>query len=103
MSRPAYSLLLTGVPHCLGTFVQHFRDAIGIALDRPLFFGQVSSELRGVFGDEHQSYIVDVCEKLRDGWAALHRLGVQSVLWERAQQVDQDGVVSVPGVQQGTE
>ena len=36
----------------------------------------------------------------RDGWAALHRPGLEPALRERAEQVEQDGVVPVPGVQQ---
>ncbi len=76
------------------------RDATRITLDRPLFLGQFSGELRGVLEDEHKSYKVDVCEQLRDGWAALHRPGLQPALGESAEQVEQDGVVPVPGVQQ---
>ena len=39
---------LNGVPHCFGAVVQHLRDAITVMLLDPLFFGHVSSELRGV-------------------------------------------------------
>src|SRR5229473_3655789 len=56
------------VSHNLGAVIQHLRDAIRVAFGRPLFLGQVSGELRGVLEDEHKSYIVDVCEQLRDGW-----------------------------------
>jgi hypothetical protein len=72
----------------------------GFTLDHPLFLGQVSGELRGVLGDEHKSYVVDVCEQLRDGWAALHRPGLQPALREGVEQVEQDSVVPVPRVQQ---
>ena len=89
------------VSHRLGAVVQHFRDATRITLDRPLFLGQFSGELRGVLEDEHKSYKVDVCEQLRDGWAALHRPGLQPALGESAEQVEQDGVAPVPRVQQG--
>ena len=47
-----------------------------VTLDHPLFLGQVSGELGGVLEDEHKSYKVDVCEQLRNGWAALHRPGL---------------------------
>src|SRR6516164_11514889 len=93
-------LTLYRVAHHLGAVVQHLRDATRVTLDRPLFLGQVSRELGGVLGDENKSYIVDVREQLRDRWAALHRPGLQSAFRERAEQVDQDGVVPVPGVQQ---
>src|SRR2546428_11036328 len=33
------------VPHHLGAFVQHLRDAIRVTLDHPLFLGHVSGEL----------------------------------------------------------
>src|SRR5207248_9247616 len=59
-----------------------------------------SGELRSILEDEYQSYIVDVCEQLRDGWTALHRLGLQPALRKSAEQVDQNGVVPVPGIQQ---
>src|SRR3979411_2626333 len=81
------------VPHRLGAVVQHQRDATRVTLDHPLFLGQLSGELGGVLEDEHKSYKVDVCEQLRDGWAALHRPGFQPALRQGAKQVDQDGVV----------
>src|SRR5882762_8748530 len=88
------------VPHRLGAVVQHLRDATRVTLDHPLFLGQLSGELGGVLEDEHKSYKVDVCEQLRDGWAAPHRPGLQPALREGAKQVEQDDVVPVPGVQQ---
>jgi hypothetical protein len=39
-------------------------------------------------------------KQLRDGWAALHRPGLQPALRAGVQQVEQDGVVPVLGVQQ---
>jgi hypothetical protein len=99
MSRPA-STLPYRVPHGLGAIVQHLREAARVVLGDPLFLGRVSGELEGVLEDEHQSYIVDVCEQLRDGWAALHRPGLQAALRERAEQVEQDGVIPIPGVEQ---
>ncbi|HMF79474.1 MAG TPA: hypothetical protein VK604_27685 [Bryobacteraceae bacterium] len=68
--------------------------------DHPLFLGQVSGELGGILQDEYKSYKVDVCEQLRYGWAALHRPDLQPALRERAEQVEQDGVVPIPGVQE---
>jgi hypothetical protein len=32
------------------------REAIGVALVHPLLLGQVTGELGGILGDEHQSY-----------------------------------------------
>jgi hypothetical protein len=88
------------VSHSLGTVVQHLRDATSVPLDHPLFLGQVSGELRGVFRDQHKSYKVDMCEQLRDRWATLHRPGLEPALREGAEQVEQDGVVPIPGIQQ---
>ena len=87
----------------LRAVVQHLRDATRVTLDHPLFLGQVSGELGGILEDEHKSYEVDVCEQLRDAWAAFDRPGLQAALREGAEQVEEDGVVPVPGVQQNVE
>ena len=44
--------------------------------------------------------MVDVHELLRDGRTAVDRLDLQPALRKAAQQVEHDGVVPVPGVQQ---
>jgi hypothetical protein len=75
----------------------------GVALVHPLLLGQVSGELGGILAEEHKSYIVDVREQLRDGRAASHHPGLQTALRQGAEQVEQDGVVPIPGVQQGLE
>src|SRR5207237_10160011 len=62
----------------LRAVVQHLRDATRVTLDYPLFLGQVSGELGGILEDEHKSYEVDVCEQLRDAWAAFDRPGLQA-------------------------
>src|SRR5580692_1593956 len=79
---------LHGVPHCFGAVVEHLGDAVWVTLEHPLFLGKFSGELGGVLGDQYKSHKMDVCEQLRDGWAALHRLGPQPALREGAQQVD---------------
>jgi hypothetical protein len=88
------------VAHHLGAVIQHLRDAARFTLPQPFFLGQVSGELGGVLGDEHQPHIVDVREHLRDGWAALHGSDFQSFLREDAKQVEQNGIVPVPGIEQ---
>jgi hypothetical protein len=100
MSRACLHPALYRGAHRLGAVVQHLRDATRVTLGHPLFLGQVSGELGGLLEDEHKSYKVDVCEQLRDGWAALHRPGLKPALREDAEQVEQDGVVPVPAVQQ---
>src|SRR5260370_13412333 len=75
------------------------RDATWVSLEHPLFLRQVSRELGGVLEDEHKSYIVDVGEQLPDGWAALHRPGLQSPRRGGTEQVEQAGVVPVPAIQ----
>src|SRR5579859_4030861 len=91
---------LYGVPHRLGAIVQPLRDTTRVKLGDPFLLGYLSGKLRSVFEDEHKPYIVDVCEQLRDGWAALHRPDLQPALRESTEQVDQDGVVPIPRVQQ---
>src|SRR5229473_895787 len=65
--------------------------------------GRSLSNSGGILGDEHQSDIVYVRKKLRDGRAAPHHPGLQSTLRQGAEQVKQDNVVPIPGVQQGLE
>ena len=43
---------------------------------------------------------MDVCEQFRDGWASLHRPDLQRAWRKRAEEVHQDGIVPIPGVQQ---
>src|SRR6266446_5857198 len=100
MSRPASTPFFSASRTTLALSFSILRNAIWVAFGRPLFLGEASGELGGVLEDEHKSYKVDVCEHLRDGWAALHRPGLQPALRQRAKQVDQDGVVPVPGIQQ---
>ena len=94
---------LYGVPHDLSAIVEHLRDAVRVTLGGPLFLRRLSGELGGVLEDEHEPYIVDVREQLPDGWAALHRPHIQPAFRHDAKQVDQDGVVAVPGVEQSFE
>src|ERR1700693_2408639 len=88
------------VAYRLRAVVQHLLDAARVTLRYPLFLGQVSGEFGRVLRDEHKSNIVDVCEHLRDRWAALHRPDIHLALWDGAEQVDEDVVVAVPGVEQ---
>jgi hypothetical protein len=94
---------LDRVAHRLGVVVQHLREAIGVALVHPLLLGQVSGELGSILGEEHQSHIVYVRKKLRDGRATPHHPGLQPTIRQGAEQVKEDSVVPIPGVQQGLE
>src|SRR5271157_260915 len=98
--------------HCvsdhLGAVVQHLRDAVRVPLNRPLFLGclslrNLSGELGGVLRHKDESHIMDVCEHLRDRRAVLHRPRLQPTLRDGAKQVDQNGVVPVPRIQQSCE
>jgi hypothetical protein len=40
-----------------------------------------------------------VGEQLSDGWAVFHRSDFQATRWQGAEQIEQDGVVPVPGVE----
>ena len=53
--------------------------------------------------DRLNSFTVQMHEELRDRWAAVHGTGVHPAIRERAQQIDQDRVVPIPGVQQSVE
>ena len=88
------------IPHRQGTVGQHLRDAIAVTLDHPLFLRYVPRKLGSLLEDGHEPLMVDVHELLRDGRTALHRLDFQPTLGEGAQQVEHDGVVPVPGIQQ---
>src|SRR5215472_8063830 len=88
-----------GVAHRMCAAVQHLSEAATVALGAPLspwnvFFRVVGGELGSVLKDEHKPHIVDVHEHLRDGGAAFRGSGVQAVLRNGAEQVDQDGVVA---------
>jgi hypothetical protein len=86
------------VPHRPGALIQRLADAARVKLDLPFFLGHDSGEFGRVLEDEHLSAIVDVCEQLRNGWATLYRLGRQPTLRQSVKQIEQNGVVSVPGV-----
>jgi len=58
---------------------------------------------RYVLFDEDKSDIVDVGEEFGDGWAVLHRFDLEGALWKGGEQVDEDGVVPVPGIEQDFE
>ena len=94
---------LDRIPHRQRAVVQHRRDSITVMLRPPLSFGQRFAELGSILVDEHESHIVDVHEQLRGGRTAVYRPGVHPAVRERAQQIDQDRVVSIPGVQQSIE
>ncbi len=87
------------VPHGNSAFVQHLRDALRVALGQPLFLGHVLGELGSVLEDEHEPHIVHVGKQLSDGWAAVHRPDLQPAFRDSAEEVDQDRVVPVPGVE----
>src|SRR5579864_6778541 len=86
------------VTYRLCAVVQHLRNALTVGFEHPLVFRQGSGELGGVLGNEHQSHIVNVGEQLGGGWAILYGPDLESAIGESAEQVDQDGVVAVPGV-----
>ncbi len=90
---------LYGVTHGFGAIVQHLRDAIRGTLHRPLDAGKVSGELRSVLEDQNQPHIMNVRKQFRNTWTAFYGPGFQAAIRESAEQVDQDGVISVPGVE----
>jgi hypothetical protein len=65
--------------------------------------GQFSGELGGVLEDEDKSDKVEVGEQLSDGWAARHRSGFQPTLRKGSEQVNQNRIISTPGIQQNVE
>src|SRR5215472_7607061 len=85
----------------LGALGQHLCDTVGVALVGPLLIWYWCGELGYVLFDEDEPDIVDVSEEFGDGWAVLHRFEFKAAVWKSAQQVDEDGVVPVPGIEQG--
>ena len=69
----------------------------------PLVFGHLAGELGSIFGDEDQPDVMDVREHLRDRWAVGVSAGVHQFGRDSVEEVQQDGVIAVPGVQEGFE
>ncbi len=103
MFWPASTRLLTASRTTLALSLSIAAIRPGVALVHPLLFGQVSSKLGGILGDKHKPYVMYVREHFRDGRAARHHPGLEPALRQGAKQVEQDGVIPIPGVQQGVE
>jgi len=102
--RPA----LHRIAHGAGAVDQHLRETVGVALVAPFGPGQglrreSLRELGSVFSDEYQAHVVDVGEELSDGRAVRQRPGLQSAGGESTEQIDQDGVVPIPGIEESVE
>ena len=78
-------------------------EAAAIAFRGPLFLGQGPGEFGRVLLDEDEPAVVDVREELADRRATRRRPEIPHGLREGPKQVDEDGVVPVPGVQQSFE
>ncbi len=63
-------------------------------------FGYFDGELGSVLVHEDEPHVVHVHEHLPDRWTAPGRPDVEAARRDRAQQVHQDGVVAVPGIEQ---
>jgi hypothetical protein len=87
-------------PYRPGAMVQHLLQMKTVTLAAPLLVGHGLGEFRSILGNEDKPNVVNVGEHLPDGWAAVHRPGIQTALWESVKQVDEDPVVPTPGVQQ---
>ncbi len=94
---------LHGIPDGLRAVVQQLRDALAIPFGPPFAFRQRRAEFGSVLGHEHEPHVVDVHQELSDCRTAIHRDRVHPRLRECAQQVDQNRVVAIPGVQQRIE
>jgi len=90
-------------PHGSGAVVQHLRDSATVRFERPLLLRQFSGELGGVLENEYQTDEVDMCERLTDAWACLRGLYFEPTLRKGSEQVNQNGVVPVPRIQQNVE
>src|SRR5215469_16176760 len=96
------NLALHSLTHCLRALIQHFRHAIGISLGDPLalMLNRRSGKLRRIFLNEHQTYVMDMGQHLADGQTSLYRAGIQTALRNDANEVGEDDVVAVPGIEQ---
>ncbi len=91
------------LPHGRGAFGQHLRDPLRVTLVHPLSLRHVRRDLGCVLGNEHEPDVMDVGEQLRDRGAVLEGPCLEPALREGAEQVQQDRVVAVPGVEQSLE
>jgi len=95
--------VLDRVPQGLRAVGEHPRESATVSLRGPLFLGQGPGEFGSVLEDEDEPAVVDVREELADRRAARRRPEIPHGLREGPKQVDEDGVVPVPGVQQSFE
>ena len=91
------------IAHGLSALLEHLGDVTHIALFRPLFLGQTSSNLRCILEHEDQPNEVNVREHLRDGRAIQRGSSLESARWDGAKQVQQDRVVAIPRIEQRLE
>ena len=76
-----------------------FHPAVDrVALFGPLFFGEFSCKLGGVFGNEHQPQVMHERQQAERPKAVRHHRSLQPAVWEGAEQIDRNEVVPVPGV-----
>jgi hypothetical protein len=92
-----------GVPDSLRAFVQHFRDTAGVWFRYPFVLGHGAGEFGGFLKDGHHSLVMEMGEHLAHRRALRYGSCLQSAVWKGLEQVEEDGVVAAPRVQQRVE
>ena len=82
-----------------GAFFELCGDLIGIADVEPLAGGYFDGELRRVFFEEDETDVVHVSKHAGDGGAGGEGTGFEAAGRERAEEIDEDPVVAVPGIE----
>src|SRR5690349_3142180 len=92
-----------GVAHGIGAVAKHAGDVVRIRFGGPFFFGQWTLEFGRVFGKEDQPAVVHMREQLGEPRTVGVGSDCKGIGGQRAEEVDEDGVVAVPGVEEGFE
>jgi len=83
--------------------MKHAGDAVGIALGEPFLVGQLTREFGRIFGKENQPAVVHMGEQLGEAGAVGGGSDGECIDRKSTKQVDEDGVVAIPGIEEGFE
>jgi hypothetical protein len=98
-----FDLAADGFAYGFGALVQIGGQAAAVVVGRPFFCRYGVGESGGILLDEDQTGVVDVGEVLADGGAGFRGPKVERAFWDKMKQIDEDGVVTVPGVDERVE
>ena len=90
---------LDGVADGFAASFEFRGDHVGVGFAGPLLRRHLSAELRSTFSEKDQAHAVYVYEHLRDGRTAGHSSGFEPAGRQSAQQIEDDLVVAIPGIE----